>query len=106
MPEPSVGGRLRKVAREVRAQADELFRVATTDAEKVAKAARAEAQRLVAAATDTAAQRERASAHELHQLSRLKEEINSDLCRVKNVLDSLFGPTGTVAGTSPQAAYR
>lgn len=60
--------------------------------------ARAEAQRLVAAATDTATQRERSSAHELHQLFRLQEEINADLFRVKDVLDSLFGPGGAVAG--------
>lgn len=91
------------------AEADEVFRVATTDAEQVSKAARAEAehlvaqaraeaQRLVTAATDTAAQRERSSAHELHQLGRLQEEINSDLYRVKDVLDSLFGPGGAVTG--------
>ncbi|MGH3695003.1 MAG: DivIVA domain-containing protein [Pseudonocardiaceae bacterium] len=100
-------------AREVRtaagAEADELFRVATADAEKVGKVARAEAdqlvkqaraeaERLVAAATDIATQRERSSAHELHQLSRLQEEINADLYRVKDVLDSLFGATGAVAG--------
>jgi cell division septum initiation protein DivIVA len=96
-------------AREVRTQADQLFRVATADADKVAKAARAEAdqlvaqaraeaERLVAAATDTAAQREHSSAHELHQLSRLQEEINSDLCRVKDALDGLFGPGGAITG--------
>lgn len=90
-------------------EAEELFRVATTDAEQVSKAAhaeaeqlvaqaRAEAQRLMTAATDTAAQRARSSAHELHQLSRLQEEINSDLYRVKDVLDSLFGPGGAVTG--------
>lgn len=92
------------------AEADELLRVATADAEKVGKAARAEADqlvaqaraeadRLVAAATDTAAQRERSSVHELHQLSRLQEEINVDLYRVKDVLDSLFGPGGAITGT-------
>jgi cell division septum initiation protein DivIVA len=78
-------------AREVRAQA-EAAAVAVVDQ------ARAEAQRLVAAATDTATQRERSSAHELHQLFRLQEEINADLFRVKDVLDSLFGPGGAVAG--------
>ncbi len=100
-------------AREVRAaagaQADELSRAATADAQKVGKAARAEAdqlvsqarteaERLVAAATDIAAQRERSSAHELHQLSRLQEEINADLYRVKDVLDSLFGASDAVGG--------
>lgn len=91
------------------ADAEELLQVATADAEQVLTAARAEAEQLVAqaraeaqrlmtAATDTAAQRERSSAHELHQLSRLQEEINSDLYRVKDVLDSLFGPGGAVTG--------
>ena len=43
-------------------------------------------------------ERERSSAHELHQLSRLQEEINADLYRVKDLLDSLFGAGGAVTG--------
>lgn len=86
-------------AREVRAHAEAaavaLVDQARAEADQLVTQARAEAQRLVAAATDVAAQRERASAHELHQLSRLQEEINSDLFRVKDALDSLFG-TGDV----------
>jgi cell division septum initiation protein DivIVA len=81
-----------------KATADELVRAATADAERIGKAARAEADRLVAAATDTAAQRERSTAHELHQLTRLQEEIHADLYRVKDVLDSLFGPGGAITG--------
>jgi membrane protein involved in colicin uptake len=73
--------------------------------------ARAEANRLVTTATEQVQQRERASAHELHQLSRLHEEINADLYRAKEVLDSLFGgtrpalraTTGTGTGPSPIA---
>jgi hypothetical protein len=45
---------------------------------------------------ESPAQRERSGAHELRQLSRLQEEINADLCRVKDVLDNLFGPGGAV----------
>jgi cell division septum initiation protein DivIVA len=92
-----------------RAEAEELLRVATADAEKLGKAARTaadqllarartEAERLVAAATEAARQRERSSAHELHQLSRLQEEIHADLYRVKDLLDSLFGAGGTITG--------
>ncbi len=91
------------------AEAQEMLRAASTDAEQMGRAtraeadrlvtqARAEADRLITAANDVAAQRERASAHELHQLSRLQEEINADLYRVKDVLESLFGPGGAVAG--------
>lgn len=89
--------------------ADELVRTATSDADMMTQAARAdadrllaqahaEADRLIATATDTATHRERASAHELHQLARLQEEINADLYRVKDVLDSLFGPGGAITG--------
>ena len=85
-------------------EADELFTAATQDADEVCKAARveaaklmaqarAEANRLVTTATEHAQQRERASAHELHQLSRLYDEINADLYRAKEVLDRLFGGT-------------
>ena len=92
-----------------RAEAEELLSVATADAEQLEEAARtaaerlvaharSEAERLVAAATEAAQQRERSSAHELHQLSRLQEEINADLYRVKDLLDSLFGAGGAVTG--------
>ncbi|MDQ3760794.1 MAG: hypothetical protein M3460_03605 [Actinomycetota bacterium] len=74
-----------------RADADEVCRVARVEAEQLLTHARTEADRLIAAATDTAQQRERSSAHELHQLSRLHEEINADLYRAKEALDSLFG---------------
>lgn len=80
------------------AQAEEMGRVAREEADLLVTQARAEADRLISAASDSAAQRERTSAHELHQLSRLQEEINTDLFRVKDVLDSLFGPGGAVAG--------
>ncbi|HKS50957.1 MAG TPA: hypothetical protein VJS67_03720 [Pseudonocardiaceae bacterium] len=93
------------------ATADELIRAATADAERIGIAARAEADRLVAqgraeadrlvaAATDTATQRERSTVHELHQLTRLQEEIHADLYRVKDVLDSLFGPGGAITGST------
>ena len=78
--------------------AEELVRTATADAEMMSRAARAEADRLIAVATDTATQRERSSAHELHQLARLQEEINADLYRVKDVLDTLFGPGAAITG--------
>jgi DivIVA domain-containing protein len=89
--------------------AEELVRTATADAEITTRAARAEADRLlaqaraeadhlIAAATENATQRERSSAHELHQLARLQEEINADLYRVKDVLDTLFGPGAALTG--------
>jgi hypothetical protein len=89
-------------ALEVRHQADAaaaaLLDQACAEAEQLVAQARAEAGRLVAAATDAAQKRERSSAHELHQLSRLREEINADLYRAKEVLDSLFGATGAISG--------
>ncbi len=103
-------------------EADELFKAATQEADEVCRAARveaaqlmaqaqAEANRLVVTATEHAQQRERASAHELHQLSQLHDEINADLYRAKEVLDRLFGgarpalraTTGTGTGASPIA---
>lgn len=106
-------------------EADELFTAAAQDADEVCKAARAEAEQLVAqaraeanrlviTATENAQQRERASAHELHQLARLHDEINVDLYRAKEVLDGLFGNTrpitratpATTTGASPAAAKR
>ena len=103
-------------------EADELFKAATQEADEVCKAARveaaqlmaqarAEANRLVTTATEHAQQRERASVHELYQLSRLHDEINADLYRAKEVLDSLFGgtrpalrvTTGTGTGPTPIA---
>jgi cell division septum initiation protein DivIVA len=98
-----------QIRKAVAQEADELFKAARADAEQMSKTARAEAEelvaqaraeaeRLVAVATDTATQRERSSAHELHQLSRLRGEINADLYRAKEVLDSLFGATGAPVG--------
>jgi cell division septum initiation protein DivIVA len=102
-------------------EADELFKAATQEADEVCKAARAEAaqllaqaraeaNRLVTTATEHAQQRERASAHELHQLSRLHDEINADLYRAKEVLDSLFGgarpPLRAATGTSAAPVKR
>ena len=81
-----------------RADADQVCKAARAEAEQIVAQARAEAERLVAVATEAAAQRERSSAHELHQLSRLHEEINADLYRAKEVLDSLFGATGAPVG--------
>ncbi len=79
-----------------RADADELCKAARAEAAQLVAQARAEANRLVTAATEAAQQRERASAHELHQMSRLREEINADLYRAKEVLDGLFGTTRPV----------
>lgn len=101
-----------QIRKAVAQEADELFKTAAQDADEVCKAARAEAaqlvaqaraeaNRLVTTATENAQQRERASAHELHQLSRLNDEINADLYRAKEVLDGLFGATRPVARTSP-----
>lgn len=93
------------------AEAQQLIAQATAEAEQLVAQANAQAQRLVAAATDAARAREQSSAHEVHQLSRLREEINADLYRAKQVLDGLFGATGALlhkrrqdgAAPSPQA---
>jgi len=106
-----VRGQARAEAEQIRTAAgttaEEMVRTATADAEMMTRAARAEsdrllaqaraeADRLIATATETATQRERSSAHELHQLTRLQEEINADLYRVKDVLDTLFGPGAAI----------
>jgi cell division septum initiation protein DivIVA len=102
-----------QIRQAVTVETDELFSAAAADAEKVSKAAhskaeqllaqaRAEAERLVTVATDTAQRRERSSAHELHQLSRLHDEINADLYRAKEVLDGLFGVTRGISGTTTE----
>ena len=97
-------------------QADQLFTAARADAEKVGNAAHAEAEQLIAQAKAEAEQlvaqakragtaagrsgdRRRAPAGtgqraRNDQLSRLREEINADLYRAKEVLDGLFGATG------------
>ena len=108
-----VRAQARAEAEQIRAAAgttaEELVRTATADAEMTTRSARseadrlltqarAEADRLITAATETATQRERSSAHELHQLTRLQEEINADLYRVKDVLDTLFGPGAAITG--------
>ncbi|MGH3550638.1 MAG: hypothetical protein ACRDQU_21470 [Pseudonocardiaceae bacterium] len=79
-----------------RLEANQLIAQARAEAEQLVAQASAHAQQLVAAATDAARQREQSSAHEVHQLSRLREEINSDLYRAKEVLDGLFGATGAL----------
>ncbi|MGH3783712.1 MAG: hypothetical protein ACRDRO_24595 [Pseudonocardiaceae bacterium] len=81
---------------QARADAAEVGKVASAEAEQLVTQASAQAHRLVAAATDAARQREQSSAHEVHQLSRLREEINADLYRAKEALDSLFGATGAL----------
>lgn len=96
-------------AREIRSQADAaaaaVVEQAHVEAAQLMAQARAEANRLVTTATERAQQRERASAHELHQLSRLHDEINADLYRAKEVLDRLFGGARpalrAATGTSP-----
>ncbi|MGH3774760.1 MAG: DivIVA domain-containing protein [Pseudonocardiaceae bacterium] len=104
-----------QIRKTVAQEADELFKAAAQDADEVCKAARAEAaqlvaqaraeaNQLVATATDNAQQRERASAHELHQMSRLRDEINADLYRAKEVLDRLFGATRPGTRTAPDAS--
>lgn len=106
-----VGVEVDQIRKAVAAEADEMFRAATENADKVSKAARseadqlvvaarAEAERLICVAADTAQQREQSSAHELHQLSRLHEEINADLYRAKEVLDGLFGSTHAISGAT------
>ncbi|MDQ2789974.1 MAG: hypothetical protein DLM60_14080 [Pseudonocardiales bacterium] len=79
-----------------RLEAKQLIAQARAEAEQLVAQASAHAQQLVVAATDAARQREQSSAHEVHQLSRLREEINSDLYRAKEVLDGLFGATGAL----------
>lgn len=83
-----------KVGNAAHAEAEQLIAQAKAEAEQLVTQANTQAQRLVAVATDAARQREQASAHEVHQLSRLREEINADLYRAKEVLDGLFGATG------------
>lgn len=83
-----------EVSKLARTEADQLVAGAHAEAERLVAQASAQAQRLVAAATDAARAREQSSAHEVHQLSRLREEINADLYRAKEVLDGLFGATG------------
>jgi cell division septum initiation protein DivIVA len=78
------------------AEAERLIAQASAEAEQLVAQASAHAQQLVTAATDAARQREQSSVHEVHQLSRLREEINSDLYRAKEVLDGLFGATGAL----------
>lgn len=85
-----------------RAEAGEVGNVARAEAAQLVAQARTEANRLIATANEAAQQRERASAHELHQLSRLREEINADLYRAKEVLDGLFGTTKPAAAARRQ----
>jgi len=85
-----------EVGKLARAEAEQLIAQARTEVEQLVAQANARAHRLVAAATDAARQREQSSAHEVHQLSRLREEINADLYRAKEVLDGLFGATGAL----------
>ncbi len=85
-----------EVDKVVRAEAEQLIALARAEGDQLVAQASAQAQRLVASATDAARQREQSSAHEVHQLSRLREEINADLYRAKEVLDGLFGATGVL----------
>jgi cell division septum initiation protein DivIVA len=85
-----------EVGKVARAEAEQFIAQAHAEAEQLVAQASAQAQRLVASATDAARQREQSSAHEVHQLSRLREEINADLYRAKEVLDGLFGATGVL----------
>ncbi len=85
-----------KVGDAAHAEAEQLIAQAKAEAEQLVAQANAHAQQLVAAATDAARAREQSSAHEVHQLSRLREEINADLYRAKQVLDGLFGVTGAI----------
>ena len=85
-----------KVGNVAHAEAEQLIAQAKAEAEQLVAQANAHAQQLVAAATDAARAREQSSAHEVHQLSRLREEINADLYRAKQVLDGLFGATGAL----------
>jgi cell division septum initiation protein DivIVA len=85
-------------------EADEMRKVARGQAAQLVEQARAEADRLLASANESAQQRERASAQELHRLSRVRDQINAELYRAKNLLDGLFpaaakgGPDGAAPG--------
>ncbi|MGH3899387.1 MAG: hypothetical protein ACRDTA_14325 [Pseudonocardiaceae bacterium] len=105
------------IRKAVAQEADGLFKAAARDADEVCKAARveaaqlvvqarAEADRLVTTATENVQQRERVNAHELQQLSQLRDEINTDLYRAKEVLDGLFGATEPIARATPGATTR
>lgn len=87
-----------ELVRAAAAEADGIGRSARIEADHLVSQGREEAERLVAVANEAARKRERSSAHELHQLSRLREEINSDLYRVKDALDGLFGSNGISPG--------
>lgn len=87
-----------ELVRAAAAEADDMGKTARTEADHLVSQAREEAERLVAVANEAARKRERSSAHELHQLSRLREEINADLYRVKDALDGLFGSSGNSPG--------
>ncbi|MGH3916188.1 MAG: DivIVA domain-containing protein [Pseudonocardiaceae bacterium] len=85
-------------------EVDQLRTVAAKDVEEVRKAshgqaaqlveqARIEADRLVAGAAESAGQRERASVQEMQRLSRLRDQVNAELYRAKNLLDGFFPVT-------------
>lgn len=82
-------------------EAEQLRTVAAKEAEEVRKAARGqagqlveqariEADRLVSSATESSGQRERACAQEMQRLSRLRDQVNAELYRAKNLLDGFF----------------
>ncbi|MGH4014303.1 MAG: hypothetical protein ACRDSL_10320 [Pseudonocardiaceae bacterium] len=78
---------LRKAAAQ---EADEVRKTARGQAARLVEQARIEADRLVASATASAGQRERASAQEVQRLAQLRDQVNAELYRAKNVLDGLF----------------
>ncbi|MGH3911297.1 MAG: hypothetical protein ACRDRM_10765 [Pseudonocardiaceae bacterium] len=87
-----------KLRRNAAQEAEEVRKVARAQAAQLVEQARVEADRLVGSATESAQHRERASAQELQRLSRLRDQVNAELYRAKNVLDSFFpaasGPPG------------
>jgi cell division septum initiation protein DivIVA len=83
-----------QIRKSVAREADEVYKAARVEAEQLVAQARTEADWLVTTATEHVQQREQANMHELHQLSRLRDEINAELYRAKEALDGLFGATG------------
>jgi len=71
-------------------EAEEMRNAARGQAGQLVEQARIEADRLVSSATESAGQRELACAQEMQRLSRLRDQVNAELYRAKNLLDGFF----------------
>lgn len=71
-------------------EAEEVRNAARGQAGQLLEQARIDADRLIATATESAGQRERAIAQETQRLSRLRDQVNAELYRAKNLLDGFF----------------